>query len=123
MSLSTGNMTDSGGYLTHLICEIVKTIGAEGHTLEECTNLRNRIQDLIDNKLVQFNNAAKPNVITNPLPPHQEGNVNAISIVEERIPNFSSISFLWKAMLWALAQESHIILENIGALGFDWEVY
>ena len=97
-------------------------IGAEGHTLEECTNLRNRIQDLIDNKLVQFNNAAKPNVITNPLPPHQEGNVNAISIVEERIPNFSSSSFPWKAMLWALAQESHIILKNIGALGFDWEV-
>ena len=25
-------------------------------------------------------------------------------------------------MLWALAQESHIVLENIGAPGFDWEV-
>ena len=95
---------------------------AKGHTLEECTNLRNRIQDLINKKLVQFNNAAKPNVITNPLPPHQEGNVNVISIVEERIPDFSSSSFPWKAMLWALAQESHIILENIGAPGFDWEV-
>ena len=86
-------MTDSGGYLTHPICEILKTTGSEGYTLEECTNLRNQIQDLIDNKLVQFNNAAKPNVITNPLPPHQEGNVNALSIVEERIPDFSSSSF------------------------------
>ena len=44
--------------------------GAEGHTLEECTNLRHRIQEFIDNKLVQFNNTANPNVITNPLPPH-----------------------------------------------------
>ena len=59
------------------------------------------------------------NVITNPLPSHQERNVNVISIVEERIPDFSSISFPWKAMLWALAKESHIVLENIVALGFD----
>ena len=26
--------------------------GAKGHTLEECTNLRYQIQDLVDNKLV-----------------------------------------------------------------------
>ena len=32
--------------------------------------------------------------------PYQEGNVNAISIVEEKIPNFSSFSFPWKSMLW-----------------------
>ena len=25
-------------------------------------------------------------------------------------------------MLQALASESHILLENIGALGFDWEI-
>ena len=86
-------------------------------------HLRYRIQDLIDNKLIQFNNTARPNVITNPLPPHPERNMNAISIVEEGILDFSSLSFHWKAMLWALAQESHIVLENIGALGFDWEVY
>ena len=90
-----GNATDLSGYQTHLIYEIVKMTGTEGHTLEECTNLRNQIQDLIDNKLVQFNNAAKPNVITNLLPS--------------------------KAMLWALAQESQIILKNIRAPGFDWE--
>ncbi|KAK9996763.1 hypothetical protein SO802_021449 [Lithocarpus litseifolius] len=56
---------------------------------------------------------ARPNVITNPLPPHSEGNINVISSMEERIPNFSSPLFPWKAMLWALAQESHIVLENI----------
>ena len=86
--------------------------GAEGHTLEECIHLRHQIQDLIDNR-------TEPNVITNPLPPYSEGNVNAISIVEERIPNFSSPSFPQKAMLRALAQESHIVLENIGAPGFN----
>ena len=96
--------------------------GVEGHTLEECAHLRHRIQDLIYNKLVQFDNTAKPNVITNPLPPYQEGNVNAISIMEERNLDFSSLSFPWKAMLWALAQEIHIVLENIEALGFDWGV-
>ena len=44
--------------------------GVKGHTLEECAHLRHRIQDLIYNKLVQFDNTAKPNVITNPLPPY-----------------------------------------------------
>ena len=96
--------------------------GAERHTLEECMHLRHRIQELIDNKLVQFDNTARLNVITNPLPPYLERNMNAISIVEERIPDFSSTSFPWKAMLWALAQESHIVLENIGAPRFNWEV-
>lgn len=73
--------------------------GAERHTLEECWQLRNRIQDLINNKLIQFDNKARSNVITNPQPPHPEGNVNAISTVEERIPDFSSPSFSWKATL------------------------
>ena len=95
--------------------------GAEGHILEECVHLRHQIQDLIDNKLVQFDNTTRPNVITNPLPPHSKGNVNAISTVEEMILDFSSPSFPWKAILWALAQESHIVLENIGAPGFNWE--
>ena len=83
---------------------------AEWHTLEECVHLRHQIHDLIDNKLVQFDNKLVQfdniiglNVITNPLPPHSEGNVNVISIMEERIPDFSSPSFPWKAMLRALA--------------------
>ncbi|KAL0001494.1 hypothetical protein SO802_015275 [Lithocarpus litseifolius] len=93
--------------------------GAKGHTQEECTHLRHRIQDLVNNKLVKFDNIVEPNIITNPLPPHQERNINAISIMEERIPDFSSPSIPWKSMLRALAQESHIVLENIGAPGFD----
>ena len=95
---------------------------AKGHTLEECVHLRHWIQDLINNKLVQFDNTAELNVITNHLPPYSEGNVNAISTVKERIPNSSPPSFPWKTMLRALAWESYIVLKNIGALSFDWEV-
>ena len=93
---------------------------AEGHTLEERYHLRDCVQDFIDNKLIQFDNVVALNIITNPLPPHKEGNVNAaIIIVEERISDFSSPSFLWKAMLRALVQESHLDLKGIRTLGFD----
>ena len=37
--------------------------GAEGHTLEECHYLKDRIQDLINNKLIQFDNTATLNII------------------------------------------------------------
>ena len=40
--------------------------------------------------MIQFDNMAEPNVITNPLLPYTERNENAISIVEEKIPDFSS---------------------------------
>ena len=70
--------------------------GAERYTLEECAQLRHRIQVLIDNKLVEFDNAVRPNIITNPLPPHSERNVNTIFTVEERVPNFSSPHSLGK---------------------------
>ena len=48
--------------------------------------------------------------------------MNVIFTIEEKVPYFSSLSFLCKAMLRALTQEKFIVLENIGALGFDWEV-
>jgi len=95
--------------------------GVERHTLVECVHLRHRIQDVIDNKLMQFNNTTESNVITNPLPLHPKRNVNTISKLKEKIPNFSFPSFPWRARLRALAQESHIALENKGATRFDWE--
>ena len=55
---------------------------AERHTLEECYHLRDYVLDLIDNKLIQFNNVAVLNIIINPMPSHQERNMNAIIIVE-----------------------------------------
>ena len=73
------------------------------HALEEYVHLRHRIHDHIINKLIQFNNITRSNVITNPLPHHLEGNVNAISIVEESIRDFSSPSSPWKTMLQDLA--------------------
>ncbi|KAK9998177.1 hypothetical protein SO802_017780 [Lithocarpus litseifolius] len=73
--------------------------GAKGHTLEECVHLRHRIQDLIDNKLVQFNNTTRLNVIANPLRPRSERNMSAIFTVEERILGFSSPHSLGKPCL------------------------
>ena len=49
--------------------------------------------------------------------------MKAIIIVEERVPDFSSPSFSWKAMLQALAQESHLDLKGMGIPRFDWEIY
>ena len=80
------------------------------------------VQDLIDNKLIQFDNAATPNIITNPLPPHQEGNVNAIITVGERVLDFCSPSFPWKSMLQTLVQKRHLDLKGMGTLGFDWGI-
>ena len=48
--------------------------------------------------------------------------MNAIIIVEERVPDFSSPLFPWKAMLLAMVQESHIDLKGMGILGFDWGI-
>jgi len=75
---------------------------AKGHTLEECYHLRDHVPNLIDNKLIQFDNAAATNIITNPLPPYQEGNVNAIITVEERVSeatfhNFELVSMIPRA--------------------------
>ena len=77
----------------------------------------------IDNKLIQLDNVTTPNIIINPLPPHQEGNVNAIITVEERVTEFSSPSFPWKAMLQALVQESHLDLKVMGTPEFDCGIY
>ncbi|KAL0004815.1 hypothetical protein SO802_012376 [Lithocarpus litseifolius] len=77
--------------------------------------------DSLDN-FPQFDNATTPNIITNPLPPHQEGNVNVIITVKERVPYFSLPSFPWKAMLRALVQESHVDLKGMGTPGIDWGI-
>ena len=48
--------------------------------------------------------------------------MNAIITMEERVSDFSSLSFPWKAMLRALVQESHLDLKGMGTLGFDWGI-
>ncbi|KAK9988704.1 hypothetical protein SO802_028943 [Lithocarpus litseifolius] len=78
----------------------------------ECIGEGIRSKKIVDPKslssmvkqLVKKVTGSAPNIITNPLTPHQEGNVNAIITVEERVPDFSSPSFPWKAMLRALIE-------------------
>ena len=48
-----------------------------GHDIEDCINLKQKIQDLIEQEVVSLQPAA-PNVITNPLLNHGGGNVNMI---------------------------------------------
>ena len=46
-----------------------------GHSTDDCWALRNKVQDLIDAKEVQFEAPEKPNMVTAPMPNH---GVNAI---------------------------------------------
>ena len=48
-----------------------------GHEADQCLALKNKIQDLIDNKKIEFDPPATPNVITAPMSNHGKG-VNAI---------------------------------------------
>ena len=51
-----------------------------GYSTDDCWALRNKVQDLIDAKEVQFEAPEKPNVVTAPWPAH---GVNAIRDDEE----------------------------------------
>ena len=46
-----------------------------GHTTDDCWALRNKVQDLIDAKEIQFEAPERPNVVTAPMPQHR---VNAV---------------------------------------------
>lgn len=70
--------------------------GVEGHSLEECIPFKLQIQDLINNKLLQFEDLLRLNVVTNPLPRSIRECECVISIVEERVLDFSSPLFPWK---------------------------
>ena len=48
-----------------------------GHDTNDCWVLKNKVQDLIDAKEIEFEAPGKPNVITTPMPKHDAG-VNAI---------------------------------------------
>ena len=41
-----------------------------GHDTNDCWTLKNKIQDLIDNKTIEFDPLETPNVITSPMPNH-----------------------------------------------------
>jgi hypothetical protein len=52
-----------------------------GHAVENCQQLRHRVQDLIDHGILKFE--VLPNITTNPLPNHPEGDVNMVEVEEE----------------------------------------
>ncbi|XP_070036908.1 uncharacterized protein [Nicotiana tomentosiformis] len=56
--------------------------GMKGHTIDECRTLKDKIQTLIDTKVIQAKEAA-PNVRNNPLPDHRGEGVNVIETDEE----------------------------------------
>jgi len=51
----------------------------KGHTIDECRSLKDKIQSLIDNKIIVVKEPT-PNVCNNPLPDHKGGGIHMIEI-------------------------------------------
>ncbi|XP_070024977.1 uncharacterized protein [Nicotiana sylvestris] len=62
--------------------------GMKGHTIDECRSLKDKIQTLIDNKIIVAKKPA-PNVHNNPLPDHKGGGVHMIEIEDDWDPKGS----------------------------------
>jgi hypothetical protein len=75
--------------------------GEVGHTVENCGQLRHRVQDLIDHGVLKFEGL--PNITTNPLPKHLEGGVNMVEVEEG---NEESIA--WRRLFYTLEKQKHI---------------
>jgi hypothetical protein len=75
--------------------------GEVGHTVENCGQLRHRVQDLIDHGVLKFEGL--PNITTNPLPKHPEGGVNMVEVEEG---NEESIA--WRHLFYTLEKQKHI---------------
>uniref|UniRef100_A0A2N9H3N3 Retrotransposon gag domain-containing protein n=1 Tax=Fagus sylvatica TaxID=28930 RepID=A0A2N9H3N3_FAGSY len=76
--------------------------------MENCQQLRHRVQDLIDHGILKFEGL--PNITTNPLPNHSEGNVNMIEIKGEN--NWFDLAgdeaSSWKHLFHTLKEQGHI---------------
>jgi len=68
------------GYDANTHCEF--HMGAPGHTLENCFAFQNRVQDLIEAKVVSFT-PRRPNVNTNPMLTHKDAFISAIEESDE----------------------------------------
>ncbi|XP_070040104.1 uncharacterized protein [Nicotiana tomentosiformis] len=62
--------------------------GMKGHTIEECRTLKDKIQTLIDTKVIQAKETA-PNICNNPLSNHRGEGANVIKTDEEWDPEGS----------------------------------
>jgi hypothetical protein len=77
--------------------------------VENCQQLRHRVQDLIDHGILKFE--VLPNITTNPLPNHPEGDVNMVE-VEEEDDQFDLVNDQnsWKRLFHTLKEQGHITL-------------
>lgn len=57
-----------------------------GHTTKNCKALKQKVQELIDAKLLTFKELG-PNVYNNPFPRHPHPSVNALENMNEEVPN------------------------------------
>ena len=55
-----------------------------GHDTNDCWALRNKVQDLIEAKEIEFDAPEKPNVITAPMPKHGQG----VNVVNDNLVTF-----------------------------------
>ncbi|XP_070004262.1 uncharacterized protein [Nicotiana sylvestris] len=62
--------------------------GMKGHTIDECRSLKDKIQNLIDNKIIIAKDPA-PNVRNNPLPDHKGRGIHMIEIEDDWDPKGS----------------------------------
>uniref|UniRef100_A0A1S4D2J7 Retrotransposon gag domain-containing protein n=1 Tax=Nicotiana tabacum TaxID=4097 RepID=A0A1S4D2J7_TOBAC len=62
--------------------------GMKGHTIDECRSLKNKIQNLTDNKIIIAKEPA-PNVRNNPLPDHKGRSIHMIDIEDDWDPKGS----------------------------------
>ncbi|XP_058746081.1 uncharacterized protein LOC131618951 [Vicia villosa] len=56
--------------------------GAAGHDIEHFIGFMHKVQDLLDSKAIEFTPTQGPNVVQNPMPPHETHAANAIEVVE-----------------------------------------
>ncbi|XP_058725911.1 uncharacterized protein LOC131597218 [Vicia villosa] len=80
--------TQSPNYNANVRCAFHS--GAAGHDTERCIALKNKVQDLLDQKIIQF--TPTPNIVNNPMPAHGGSGVNAVG--SEGIRVVSEVSCL-----------------------------
>ena len=81
--------------------------GEVGHSVNNCQQLRHRVQDLIDHGILKFEGL--PNITTNPLPNHPERNVSMIEIEEMDSQFDLSIGQTsWKRLFHTLKEQGHV---------------
>uniref|UniRef100_A0A2N9GM77 Retrotransposon gag domain-containing protein n=1 Tax=Fagus sylvatica TaxID=28930 RepID=A0A2N9GM77_FAGSY len=81
--------------------------GEVGHAVENCRLLRQQVQDLINHGILKFEGL--PNITTDPLPNHPEGNVNMVE-VEGKDDGFDLASgqASWKHLFHALKEQGYL---------------